>query len=917
MHSVASKLTEALNAAIEVESEINYVIGLIANATDSSLSAMQVSLRSADVAPMLDTTVPKSESPAAFNCQGCKADFESELSSLLQTGVEHHVQCEADSCSQGDDQSSLLQGRVQMKLAQANAQQRIEEARGQLATSKKREIPGSDKAVMETRRRLHKEVDRLVIRLKGGVRKLLELLKPALLQIGKWLNSMGDKMQGYIEEFSIVLDRVQKIFDEVMEKIAGQEGFSETLMGSLFAIFDTDETGYVSLKNFRHMADLYGITEFMGTKGQSLMTKYDADKDGKLSEQEFALMIKDDTIPKVTSMVLRRFSKRLSQISGQVGDAKKRDEVAHTVVEYLTLVCSKNMTKMQWASQALGNGSLSVDFVADVLKQFAENAQDPSIISVVDVGGLSIREIAKSNKAVLDEAVKRLSSPRWWKESGFDPADQADIVKRVTKWVHEVIGDTPELLAVVDVGSHDLSTDELADAVHSAISKRSRQYAAHQRAVKASEFENLFSSDISLDFFRGLTGRSVLVGSGLGDDVDASRVVNSGADARSETLDFASELAANASSIAGLLQNMSFDHAHTSSSALESFAMQIQSVLKKTSTFLNLMKRYSTPSGIRELEAKLEKFIDHALDDVMHVVDQQINKTLTAVGKKLDDISLLEEQPTTLTGIWREIVVFTSEVKSVLPSAIDNVKLARREVSAVAAAMDSIFSVFKIKGWPIFQKVMALWGRLWVVYYITFAIICSSLLFYAFWSVGYFGGPEVYEDDDAVSPTSIQARCSNCCRAFASCLDSYTDSNLCWWSALLFANFIVLLMFIASCILVLLAGVKTFIGNGCAEIYLLNDNIICQELMKGIQHWLNTFLLQDPVDISEVCVSKTLMTCGVISEQMHNSTVFTTLGSLLASLFTWQMILESARLHESARWRRMKEENTLPIIKQD
>jgi len=41
------------------------------------------------------------------------------------------------------------------------------------------------------------------------------------MQIGKWLTTFGEAMQTKLEEFSTMLDRVQKLFDQIMAKISG------------------------------------------------------------------------------------------------------------------------------------------------------------------------------------------------------------------------------------------------------------------------------------------------------------------------------------------------------------------------------------------------------------------------------------------------------------------------------------------------------------------------------------------------------------------------------------------------------------------------------------------------------------------------------------------------------------------------
>merc|ERR1719401_2992940 len=81
----------------------------------------------------------------------------------------------------------------------------------------------------------------LITELVTLLNKFLVIIKPALIQIGKWMRSMGSKMCGFIEQFSTTIDLVQKIFDQIMSKISPHGGGAETkknLLFNTYAIFD-------------------------------------------------------------------------------------------------------------------------------------------------------------------------------------------------------------------------------------------------------------------------------------------------------------------------------------------------------------------------------------------------------------------------------------------------------------------------------------------------------------------------------------------------------------------------------------------------------------------------------------------------------------------------------------------------------
>merc|ERR1719389_1273611 len=93
---------------------------------------------------------------------------------------------------------------------------------------------------------IESKVRAVVKKLSDGVDEFWKMMKPSLLQVGKWLHSMGKKMQGFIEQFSQTLDKAQKIFDQVMEKLSGPSDTMKKLQFHTFAIFDASHKGAIS-----------------------------------------------------------------------------------------------------------------------------------------------------------------------------------------------------------------------------------------------------------------------------------------------------------------------------------------------------------------------------------------------------------------------------------------------------------------------------------------------------------------------------------------------------------------------------------------------------------------------------------------------------------------------------------------------
>jgi len=917
MHATVMKLTDTLDTIIKVETDIDYVLGAVANATDLAISTMKsvryearastdgrggVGATSLSERSSQKSTAVHAHEEDDKGCPYGDCGPEAEVASFLQSSADV---CEASGgCSPSDEGelASLLQGRVRTQLGGPD----------ELVLP----LPAGGKALEMLRDRLHIEVKRLVERIHDGMRKLLTQIKPALLQIGKWLKSMGPKMQGTIEELSIVIDRVQKIIDQVMAKIAGPGKHSEAMLREVFELFDVDGNGLVSADDIHKVSILYGITALQHMKGEQLLKKYDGNKDRQLTRHEFGLMLSDGSIPKASTVILRTYSRKLAEAAGKVSKSRLRDEVAHSVVQYITLVCAKSRDKVVRVSRALTDGSLPIEFVADVLKQFAHNADNPGIVDVMDVGSIAIKEMWSLDSTVVTRALEVMTDPKYWHSSGFDPAEQPQRVKQVSHWVVQAGGHSvkPQLMQLFSSrGSRDaVRTEDLAMVLSKTVETSSKRFTATQRAEKAAEVEVLIASGTSAGLFQHLLGSTAVAR--FGADPDVARVVQGGVMAKPQTLQFAHWLAQNATSTAKHFQNLCFDHTHTASNTVDSLATQIKGVLGKTQNFLRLMQRYSTPQGIDALESRVDTFVNHSLGEVLAFVDKKIDAEVAELRSTLSHSSLAQDQQgVSIQGLWKDVIKFTEDLKATLPTVIDHMKFAKREVSKVAATMLSTFPVVKLKGTPIFEHVKSLYATIWIVYFISFMVLSLGVLFYGFWASGYFGGPGTTADEQAIDSLTFGGRCWTCARSCGACFDRCESSDMCFWSMILLVQVVILIMFVLSMVLALTSGLRAWLSAGCGEVYLLSDNAICVGVMKGIQSWLSTFWEAEGIEtpLESMCSSRSLMTCGIFSSQLGQCATFTAGGSMLATLLTAQMVLESARLHERVRWQRATESKTL------
>eukprot|EP00448_Togula_jolla_P024583 CAMPEP_0170592890 /NCGR_PEP_ID=MMETSP0224-20130122/13159_1 /TAXON_ID=285029 /ORGANISM="Togula jolla, Strain CCCM 725" /LENGTH=971 /DNA_ID=CAMNT_0010916813 /DNA_START=31 /DNA_END=2946 /DNA_ORIENTATION=- len=813
---------------------------------------------------------------------------------------------------------------------------------------------------------------------------MLAHIKPALLQVGIWVNTFADKVQATVESFGTTMDRVQKIMDQLMSKISPTAGEGEDLMlHDTFNLFDTDNNGWIEVLDLQNCAELYALTAVQGNSAIDLVQRYDADEDGMISKEEFPALVNDESITAIMATVLRAYAKRLSQVAGNVAASRMRDEVASTVVQYFQLVVSKNLTKVGWVSNMLTNGTLPIEFTADVMAELALQKDDPNVLTTADVGKIVIGEMMTLEPEYTMKALQLLSTTEHWNSEGFNPEDQVAVVQQVTEWTisgPEAVDSLKKvMMELIQVGEH---TSEQLDADHMAkvvagmpaaaarlTAERMRAYRqeVHQQRVDARK--QLFRTEGQQSLLVQLLGGVSFQDGGIPDM--AKQVLRRGVAARPETLLFAKWLSANATSTANRFQHQCFNYTGQSSSPLDAFNTQIQGMVKKISGFITLMKDYSTPAGIEKLEDLVSEFATKAMDDVftaiknmilgtLNQVEGAVNATKDAVANGLDgqkanliqlpmhaDMSVArrlmygsdsdahpalhgdfasahtalmrqvqpqgappipEDAMAQVSDVWVKVSTMLREVQEMLPTAVDLLKFARKEVSSVSATLDSLFSTLADNGKDTFDQAAYLYKMIWVFYYYIVMPLTLAILYYGFWASGYFGGPKAIEEEteEYEPPQTFMEKCRCCCNACCNCCRKCHDLQICFWSFIVLFQIIVLLLFVISIVFMVLSGVKVFVGSSCAQIYILGDTKVCTEMLQMLSNFLSTFKVGNgEVPLSMACEHHNLKTCTVIESKLLTSVLLTVVGSFVACVFSFQLIFDTAMLHERARWRRI------------
>jgi len=427
--------------------------------------------------------------------------------------------------------------------------------------------------------------------------------------------------------------------------------------------------------------------------------------------------------------------------------------------------------------------------------------------------------------------------------------------------------------------------------------------------------------------------------------------MHAGQAAAPEALEFAKFLSWNTTQTANVYQSVCFNYTSTSSSALDAFSNEITGVVSMLQAFLTSMETYANPASIAHVKLQVESFAVKAEREILGVIYTKVQaaynnsaeeaglKTLGAMAVASEDhevLELLQETTSDNESVFEEMAATVNNFMGALPNSITALKTARVEASRVVGFMDSIFSVFQRQGWSTFDMISFLYRRAWIAYFIFLVLLQVAILFYAFWSSGFCGGPRVLaeEEDKGAAvflgrwqqpahvfytssshkgkefrrPDTFKEQCFACCTSCCACFSGCNDSALCFWSVILLLQVSVLFLFALSTVVCALFGIHAFIRAGCSEVYMLNHHNPCTEVMVRLKSWLPSFQADASMPLEEWCTKKDLVTCGLMEEKMAKSLAFTTVFSVVGAILCFHLVVESSVLHEGARMRCKLEE---------
>mmetsp|Transcript_59468 Transcript_59468/g.186405 ORF Transcript_59468/g.186405 Transcript_59468/m.186405 type:complete len:398 (+) Transcript_59468:2-1195(+) len=370
---------------------------------------------------------------------------------------------------------------------------------------------------------------------------------------------------------------------------------------------------------------------------------------------------------------------------------------------------------------------------------------------------------------------------------------------------------------------------------------------------------------------------------------EAARAVQKGYPASPEVLQFAQWLASNASRNAAMMTSKCLDYSARVSQHVQGLLGKMEGLPQHVHSVLRLMNGLASREAIGDIMATVDGFRANATEELVAICDRLVNATPSI------------EVPANST--WAKVSRILRDIEAILPGVIELLEVAQMRTAGFSSSLSSTFEAMEDKLPLGFHLGARVWMMIWVGYYVFFLVVDAVMLVWILWVSGVMAKVAKEREEEYQPPQTLGERLQVCWAGCNACLRARcVDGKLCFWSLLIFIELFVFVAFLVSLLLSVLALVKVFIHAGCNQLYMLGDGVVCTEVMANVKFWLTTFLNRDFLTPMTVCDERQLMTCNLISKDLLKSSALTVVGGFLGSFFTFQVILESAVLHERARW---------------
>lgn len=379
----------------------------------------------------------------------------------------------------------------------------------------------------------------------------------------------------------------------------------------------------------------------------------------------------------------------------------------------------------------------------------------------------------------------------------------------------------------------------------------------------------------------------------------ADQALKSGVPALPESLAFAQELGSNATSRAKDIITKTFDHTSKFIDKLDTVMDDFRGVVEHVKSFLDMVEDWATPAGQERLQVQLQNFSKFGFEKFISYMENNFDIKIDRGPLALTEVDQHVRLSNDIDD-WLALAEKLLSINKILPLAATTLTQARQTVSSMSGGLGTRFGLLGDKGGALFETIGAHYEFVFATYCAVFFLTAIWFLFYNFWACGWFGGPcAVSTDLPSARPTTLGGRFMSLIDAVHSEIKEANNDHFSFWGMLLFFQTFLLIFYTISNIIVVLTTAYVIVGAGCDAMPLLMHHQPCNSALSALDSWLPSFLPGRPLSY---CTDNELLVCKVMSDGMVLGSKITGFFSLMAVVLTYQLLIDSAVLHERSRW---------------
>jgi len=743
--------------------------------------------------------------------------------------------------------------------------------------------------------------------------QLITVLHTVLAQTRVWEEAFGVNVSTKVQEFFSTMEKVIEYYNYFVPDLT-DSGMVLQVVQEFLSEVDIQGKGYVLPEDLLRVGEKFGILALSSEEEiLSYFASFDSDGDGKLQYLEVAAFLTSEDGRNIGTKLVSEHIVQLSSVLGALSGETARGPLRKSMAEFVVATCENNASMATYMSKLMGGQALTepcvtddkfmcsfampLNFSAEVLGQLAIIAHRVTMPEQADsVGRILLTQIHEYSNTTLTQIFDTLIKTEWWEDMGFPVDQHAEVIETVTRWAIDSIAPSLKTTDAVLYSTdgrpvysqrHPFAfcdSDEPGTCPSRAREVVEGRVARHRQAMHLTSLlavRNTTDTHVDLD----LNVR----------DTEMLRIFKSGQLASNETLRVVAILTRMFTSRVRHFENVT--------RPVVNVAASIAQVSRRFDTFLRLFHHYSTPEGSYKLEQTIRNFtsqITGYIHVILNISDSiEGSFSLLSTGNK----SQAAMQEAKMLMNWDSIERLLDVLSTILPPMVEDLQRIRSLVLSSASRMDTVFDKITRVGPTAILTFATTYRAQWIAHYlICMSFLAIALVFslYARYLAAAFSGDE---SDEYVAPQTfldrLKAFLGSMITSFHVVVVQASDSYMLFWSVLLLAQFGVLILANSSLVLASFAGVEMFALESCKTLHIVNNENYCNTVLDMVAKWIPAF---DDDILS--CRDTKLLSCALVQEKLWMSMSATTCFNIVATLLSFQLIIDAGVNYEYMYWRR-------------